>query len=64
MEFGRVYLSFSPQNEAQREQALAAFVPASVSAADPNLGWNGTGELNLQVVQVGASPCRIRGMLW
>ena len=51
-EFGRVYLSFSPQNQGQREQALAAFVPASVLAANPNLGWNGTGQLNLQAVQV------------
>jgi len=51
-EFGRVYLGFSPQDQGQREQALAAFVPASVSAADPNLGWNGTGQLNLQLEQV------------
>jgi Conjugative transposon protein TcpC len=51
-EFGRVYLSFSPQNQAQREQALVAFVPASVLAANPDLGWNGTGQLNLQAVQV------------
>jgi hypothetical protein len=51
-EFGRVYLSFSPQNQGQREQALAAFVPASVLAANPNLGWNGTGQLSLQAVQV------------
>ena len=51
-EFGRVYLSVSPQNQAQREQALAAFVPASVSAANPDLGWNGTGQLDLQSLQV------------
>jgi Conjugative transposon protein TcpC len=51
-EFGRVYLGFSPQGLAEREQALAAFVPASVSAANPSLGWNGTGRLNLQSVQV------------
>jgi hypothetical protein len=51
-EFGRVYLGFSPQSLAQREQALAAFVPASVSAANPSLGWNGIGQLNLQSVQV------------
>jgi hypothetical protein len=51
-EFGRVYLSLSPQSQGQREQALAAFVPASVLAADPNLGWNGTGQLNLQLEQV------------
>ena len=51
-EFGRMYLSVSPQNQVQREQALAAFVPASVSAAHPDLGWNGTGQLNLQSEQV------------
>ena len=49
---GRVYLSFSPQNQGQREQALTAFVPASVAAANPDLGWNGTGQLNLQAEQV------------
>jgi hypothetical protein len=51
-EFGRVYHGFSPQSLAQREQALAAFVPPSVSAANPSLGWNGTGPLSLQSVQV------------
>ena len=51
-EFGRVYLGFSPQSLAQREQALSAFVPASLSAANPSLGWNGIGQLNLQSVQV------------
>jgi hypothetical protein len=51
-EFGWVYLRFSPQSLAEREQALAAFVPASVSAADPSLGWNGIGQLNLQSLQV------------
>ena len=51
-EFGRVYLSLSPQSQGQREQALAAFVPASVLTADPNLGWNGAGQLNLQLEQV------------
>ena len=51
-EFGRVYLSFSPQNQGQREQALAAFVPAGVLAANPDLGWNGAGQLNLQAEQI------------
>jgi hypothetical protein len=51
-EFGRVYLGFSPQSLGQREQALAAFVPAGVSAANPSLGWNGAGQLNLQSIQV------------
>ena len=51
-EFGRVYLGVSPQSLAQREQALAAFVPASLSAVNPSLGWNGVGQLNLQAVEV------------
>ncbi len=51
-EFGRVYLNFSPQTQGQREQQLAAFLPASVAAANPDLGWNGTGQLSLQSEQV------------
>jgi conjugative transposon protein TcpC len=51
-EFGRVYLNFSPGTQAQREQALAAFLPPGVTAANPDLGWNGTGQLSLQSEQV------------
>jgi Conjugative transposon protein TcpC len=51
-EFGRVYLSVNQEDQGLREQALAAFVPASVSAADPDLGWNGVGQLNVQAEQV------------
>jgi hypothetical protein len=53
-EFGRVYLNFNPQNQnqGQREQRLAAFVSASVAAADPDLGWNGVGQMSLQSEQV------------
>jgi hypothetical protein len=51
-EFGRVYLNFSPETQGQREQQLAAFVPASVAAANPDLGWNGAGQMNLQSEQV------------
>jgi len=51
-EFGRVYLNFSPQTQGFREQQLAAFVPASIAAAQPDLGWNGVGELSLQSEQV------------
>lgn len=51
-EFGRVYLNFSPQTQAQREQQLAAFVPARLAATDPDLGWNGAGQLSLQSEQV------------
>jgi hypothetical protein len=51
-EFGQVYLNFSPASQAQREQELAAFVPPSVAAANPDLGWNGAGQLSLQSEQV------------
>lgn len=51
-EFGQVYLNFSPATQAQREQELAVFVPPSVVAANPDLGWNGTGQLRLQSEQV------------
>jgi hypothetical protein len=51
-EFGQVYLNASPATRAQREQQLAAFVPPGVAAADPDLGWGGTGRLNLASEQV------------
>jgi hypothetical protein len=51
-EFGQVYLNFNPQTQGLREQQLAAFVPASIAAAQPDLGWNGAGELSLQSEQV------------
>jgi len=51
-EFGRVYLNASTQTQAQREQQLAAFVPASLAAEHPDLGWNGAGQLSLQSEQV------------
>ena len=51
-QFGEVYLNFSPATQAQREQELAAFLPASVAAANPDLGWNGAGQLSVQSAQV------------
>jgi hypothetical protein len=51
-EFGRVYLNFNPQDQGLREQQLAEFVPASIAAAQPDLGWNGVGQLSLQSEQV------------
>jgi Conjugative transposon protein TcpC len=44
LEFGDVYLNFSPATAASRSQALATFLPA---AADPQLGWNGAGTQQL-----------------
>src|SRR5689334_972982 len=51
-ESGRVCFGFSPHSLLAREQALAAFVPSGASAADPNLGWNGAGQVDLQALQV------------
>ena len=59
-EFGQVYLNFSPATQAQREQELAAFLPASVAAANPDLGWNGTGAMSLQSEQVAGIAVRDR----
>jgi Conjugative transposon protein TcpC len=52
LDFGQVYLNFNPQDQAQREQQLAGFVPAAVASANPDLGWNGSGQARLQSEQV------------
>jgi hypothetical protein len=52
LEFGQVYLNFSPATQTTREQQLAAFVPPSLAAASPDLGWNGSGQEHLQAEQV------------
>ena len=52
LEFGQAYLNFSPATRATREQELAAFVPPSLAAASPDLGWNGSGQEYLQSEQV------------
>jgi hypothetical protein len=50
LQFGQVYLNASPATAGQRSSQLAAFLPAG--APDPQLGWNGTGTLQLQSEQV------------
>ena len=52
LQFGSVYLNFSPATSGQRASQLAAFVPSSISGADPQLGWNGSGTLKLDSEQV------------
>ena len=49
LEFGDVYLNFSPATAASRGKELAAFLPAG---ADPELGWNGAGTQQLLDEQV------------
>jgi Conjugative transposon protein TcpC len=52
MEFGQVYLNFSPAASTQRAHQLAAFIPANVAALEPQFGWNGAGTSRLQSEQV------------
>jgi hypothetical protein len=52
MEFGQVYLNFTSATQSQREQELAAFLSPSLAAANPDLGWNGSGQMHLQSEQV------------
>lgn len=49
MQFGDVYLNFSPASAARRSRDLAGFLPAG---ADPQLGWNGIGTQRLAAEQV------------
>jgi hypothetical protein len=48
LNFGQAYLNFNPATQAQREQALAAFVPPGLATSDPDLGWNGSGQARLE----------------
>jgi hypothetical protein len=51
LQFGQVYLNFSPSTAAARATQLAEFLPAG---ADSQLGWNGAGSVQLQSEQVAA----------
>lgn len=48
LEFGQVYLNFSPATAAERASELAPFLPAGT---DAQLGWNGSGSQTVQSVQ-------------
>lgn len=52
LDFTQVYLDFSPATQAQRETELASLVPAGIASANPDLGWNGSGQARLQSEQV------------
>jgi hypothetical protein len=49
LEFGQVYLNFSPATAAARGAQLAAFLPPG---SDPELGWDGAGTQHLVSEQV------------
>jgi Conjugative transposon protein TcpC len=52
MQFGAVYLNFSTATAGQRSQELAAYVPGALISVDPQLGWDGSGSLQLDSEQV------------
>ena len=55
LEFGNVYLNFSPATAAARSEALAAFLPPGAST---QLGWNGRGSERLADEQVAGIAVR------
>jgi Conjugative transposon protein TcpC len=55
LEFGSVYLNYSPATAAERSAALAAFLPPGT---DPQLGWNGAGNQQLLAEQVAGIAVR------
>jgi Conjugative transposon protein TcpC len=57
LEFGNVYLNYSPATAAARSAELAAFLPPGT---DPQLGWNGAGTQRLLDEQVAGIAVRSR----
>jgi Conjugative transposon protein TcpC len=58
LQFGQVYLNFSPNNATERARELAAFIPANVRALQPQFGWNGAGTMQLDSEQVAGVDVR------
>jgi hypothetical protein len=58
LQFGQVYLNFSPDNASERAHELASFIPASVRTLQPEFGWNGAGTLTLDSEQVAGIDVR------
>jgi hypothetical protein len=56
--FRQVYLNYNSSTAAQRAQQLAAFIPASVRAKDPQFGWNGSGTSVAQSTEVAGIDVR------
>jgi len=58
LRFGQLYLNFTPSTATRRAQQLAAFIPASARASDPEFGWTGAGTSVAQSVQVAGIDVR------
>ncbi len=55
LQFGQVYLNYSPGEATQRASELSTFLP---SGSDPQLGWNGSGTSQLQSAVVAGTDVR------
>lgn len=55
LQFANVYLNYNQENAADRQAQLRTFLP---EGADPQFGWNGTGTLQVQSVQVAGVQAR------
>ena len=58
LQFGQVYLNFSPGSATQRANELATFIPANVRSLQPEFGWNSAGTMHLDSEQVAGIDVR------
>lgn len=58
LQFGQVYLNFSPGSASDRARELATFIPANVRALQPEFGWNSAGTMHLDSEQVAGIDVR------
>ena len=58
LQFGQVYLNFSPADATQRARELAGFIPANARALQPEFGWNSAGTSRLESEQVAGIDVR------
>lgn len=58
LQFGQVYLNFSPGSASQRASKLATFIPANVRSLQPEFGWNSAGTMHLDSEQVAGIDVR------
>ena len=58
LQFGQIYLNFSPADASQRATELAVFIPGNVRALQPEFGWNSAGTLTLESEQVAGIDVR------
>ena len=61
LQFGQVYLNYSPHNAGQRAAQIGTFLP---SGSDPQLGWNGRAPRSCNPSRLPPLTCRTLTMPW